>query len=98
MVYGTAYQIQTDADKKIDITTACFLAEGITQNNSLTSPLRPQYVRSGGNPNDMNSLDWNKVRFVPDTADPGASRIYRGTLTAGYANGVLTVQGILTVE
>ena len=98
MVYGTVYQIQTDAGKKIDITTACFLAEGITQSNSLTSPLRSQYVKSGGNPGDMTSLDWDKVALVPDTADPGAIRIYRGTLTAGYANGILTVQGVLKVE
>jgi hypothetical protein len=98
MVYGTIYQIQTDDNKKIDIATACFLAEGITQSNALVSPLKPQYVKSSGNPNDMNSLDWNKVRLVPDTADPGASRTYRGTLTAGYADGVLTIKGILPAQ
>lgn len=95
IVYGTAYQIQTDTDKKIDITTACFIAEEITQNNSLVSPLRAQYVRPGGNPNDMNSLDWSRIRFVPDAADADASRKYRGILTAGYSNGILTIQGVL---
>jgi hypothetical protein len=96
MVYGTVYQILTDENKRIDIRTGCFLAENITERFALVSPLRARYVKAGGDVNDMNALDWEKVNFVPDTAAPNASRKYAGVLTAGYANGVLTVKGVLS--
>ncbi|MDR1317412.1 MAG: hypothetical protein LBK13_11125 [Spirochaetales bacterium] len=95
IVYGTVYQIQTDDDKKIDIRTGCFLAENITERNSPVSPLRARYVKPGGNASDINALDWDKINFVPDTAAPEASRKYTGVLTAGYSNGVLTINGVL---
>jgi hypothetical protein len=98
MVYGTAYQILTDDNKNIDIRTGCFLAENITERFALVSPLRARYVKQGGNAGDMNALDWEKVTFVPDTADSAASRKYTGVLTAAYANGVLTVKGVLSQE
>ncbi|MDR1482605.1 MAG: hypothetical protein LBI74_08270 [Synergistaceae bacterium] len=96
IVYGTVYQILTDDNKRIDIRTSCSLAEGITESNSLVSPLRTQYVKTGGNVNDINALDWEKINFVPDTADPNASRRYAGILTANYSEGVLTIKGVLT--
>jgi hypothetical protein len=98
IVYGTVYQIQTDDNKKIDISNSCFLAENITESNSLVSAIRPQYVKTGANPNNMNALDWNKINLVPDIAVSNASRKYSGILTADYNNGVLTVNGILTLR
>jgi hypothetical protein len=97
MVYGTVYQILTDDNKNIDIRADCFLAENITERYALVSPLRARYVKPGGNANDMNALDWEKVSFVPDTAAPNASRKYAGVLTADYTNGVLTVSGVLSL-
>jgi hypothetical protein len=44
----------------------------------------------------MNALDWEKISFVPDAADPNASRKYTGVLTAAYTNGVLTIKGVLS--
>jgi hypothetical protein len=96
MVYGTVYQILTDENKRIDMSAGCFLAENITERYALVSPLRARYVKPGGSAGDMNALDWEKVNFIPDTADPDASRKYAGDLTAGYANGVLTVKGVLS--
>jgi hypothetical protein len=96
IVYGTAYQILTDENKNIDIRAGCFLAENITERSALVSPLRARYVKPGGNANDINALDWEKVNFVPDTAASNASRKYSGVLTAGYANGVLTIKGVLS--
>jgi hypothetical protein len=97
IVYGTVYQIQTDDDKKIDLRTGCFLAENITERYAPSSPLRARYVKPGGNVNDINALDRDKINLVPDTADPNASRKYTGVLTAGYSNGVLTIKGVLTL-
>jgi hypothetical protein len=96
IVYGTVYQILTDENKRIDISAACFLAENITERYALVSPLQARYIKPGGNANDMNALDWEKVNFVPDTAAPNASRKYAGVLTVAYSNGVLTVNGVLS--
>ncbi|MDR1127555.1 MAG: hypothetical protein LBL06_05445 [Treponema sp.] len=95
IVYGTVYQIQTDDDKKIDLGAGCFMAENITERYSAVAPLKARYVKPGGNANDMNALDWDKINLVPDTAAPAASRKYTGFLTAGYSNGVLTINGVL---
>jgi hypothetical protein len=98
IVYGTVYQIQTDDTQKIDIHTGCSLAEGITESNSLVSPLKARYVKSGGSATDWDSLEWSKIQWRPDTADANASRKYDGILTAGYADGVLSVKGRLIPE
>jgi uncharacterized protein YajQ (UPF0234 family) len=95
ILYGTVYQIQTDDNKKIDISNSCFWAENITESNSLVSILRTQYVKTGANPNNMNALDWSKINLVPDVAEVDASRKYSGILTADYNNGVLTIKGVL---
>jgi hypothetical protein len=97
IVYGTVYQMQTDDDKQLDVRTACYLAENITESYAMVSPIRAQYLKPGGNANDINSLDWDKINFVPDTAAPDASRKYAGGLTVAYSNGVLTVKGVLTL-
>ncbi|MHC6204091.1 hypothetical protein ACYULU_12965 [Breznakiellaceae bacterium SP9] len=97
IVYGTAYQIQTDDNKKIDIRTACFIAEGITESNSLVSPIRSRYLKPGNDPRNINSVDWDKINWVPDTAVSNASRKYNGVLTAGYANGILILNGVLKI-
>jgi hypothetical protein len=95
IVYGTVYQIQTDDNKRIDIQTACSLAKGITESNTLASPVKSRYLKSGADPESINSIDWNKINLVPDRAASDASRTYTGVLTAGYANDILTVSGVL---
>jgi hypothetical protein len=96
---GTVYQIMTDDRKQFDVRNAYFKAPEIAVDNSLSPVvLRPQYILPGGNARDWNSLDWSKVQWRADTADTGASRIYKGILSAEYAGGVLTIKGILTPE
>ena len=96
---GTLYQIRTDDRKQIDIRNAFSKAEGITVTNALAPVnLKPEYIRSGGKATDWNALDWSKVQWRPDTAESNASRTYNGVLTAGYANGVLTLKGTLTAQ
>ncbi|MDR1535286.1 MAG: hypothetical protein LBU64_09345 [Planctomycetota bacterium] len=96
---GTAYQILSDDRREIALKKAFFKAPEIAVDNSLSPVvLRSQYLLPGGRATDWNSLDWNKIQWRPDTADAGASRKYKGILTAGYADGVLTVKGGLTQE
>jgi hypothetical protein len=96
IVYGTAYKIQTDNQKEIDIDSACFFAKDVTVANTLSSPIRQQYVKSGADPAKITSIDWSKISFTPDTAVFNASRKYSGILRSGYNNSVLTVNGVLT--
>jgi hypothetical protein len=96
---GTVYQIRTNDRKQIDLKNAFSKAPEIAVDNSLSPVvLRPQYILPGGRATDWNSLDWSKVQWRPDTADVNASRKYNGILTAGYADGVLTIRGTLLPE
>jgi hypothetical protein len=96
---GTLYQIRTNDRKEIDLKNAFSKAPEIAVDNSLSPVvLRPQYILSGGSAADWDSLDWSKIQWRPDTADVNASRKYNGILTAGYADGVLTVKGRLISE
>ena len=93
---GTLYQMRTDDRKQADMRNAFFKAEGITLTNAhVPVNLKPEYILPGGRATDWNSLDWSKVQWRPDTADANASRKYNGVLTAGYADGVLTLEGKL---
>lgn len=96
---GTLYQIKTDDRKQFDVRNSYSKAPEIAVDNSLSPVvLRPQYILPGGNARDWSALDWSKVQWRPDTADTNASRTYNGVLTAGYANGVLTIKGALLPE
>jgi hypothetical protein len=96
---GTLYQIGTDDRKQIDIRNAFSKVEGITVANALVPVnLKPEYILPGGRATDWNSLDWSKIQWRPDTADASASRTYNGILTAGYADGILSVKGTLRPE
>jgi hypothetical protein len=93
---GTLYQMRTDDKKRVDIRNAFSKAEGITVTNALVPVnLKPEYVLPGGRATDWDSLDWSKIQWRPDTAEANASRNYNGILTAGYANGILTLEGTL---
>jgi hypothetical protein len=96
-IRGTLYEIRTDDKKQFDVQNSFFKAPDIGENGSTYSPfvIRPQYILPGGNERDMNSLDFGKVRWTPDIADTGASRKYKGVLTAGYVKGILTITGRL---
>jgi hypothetical protein len=96
IVSGTAYKIQTDSQKKININNDCFLAKDLTISNTLSSPIKQRFVKAGSDPSKTSSLDWDKIQFVPDTAASDASRKYSGILTAAYNNGVLSIKGVLT--
>jgi hypothetical protein len=93
---GTLYQIRTDERKQVDIRNAFSKAEGITVTNALVPVnLKPEYILPGGTATDWNSIDWSKIQWRPDSAETDASRKYNGILTAGYSDGILTIEGTL---
>ena len=96
---GTLYQMRTDDRKQLDVRSAFFKSEGVTITNALVPVnLKPEYILPGGTAADWNSLDWSKVQWKPDSAEANASRIYNGMLAVSYANGVLTIEGVLAPQ
>ncbi|MHB9293991.1 hypothetical protein Holit_03114 [Hollandina sp. SP2] len=93
---GTLYQMRTDDRKQVNLSNSFFKAEGITITNALVPVnLKPEYILPGGTATDWHSLDWSKIQWRLDSAEANASRKYNGVLTAGYADGVLTLKGTL---
>ena len=93
---GTAYQILTDSNGKIDMATSFSTAAGVADNIAGKFLLKDEYLVAGGSKNDMNALDWTKITLTADTAAADATRSFEGTLDASYKNGILTVKGSLT--
>lgn len=93
---GTAYQIITDSNGKIDMATSFSTAAGVADNIAGKFLLKDEYLVAGGSKNDMNALDWTKITLTADTAAADATRSFEGTLDASYKNGILTVKGSLT--
>ncbi len=93
---GTAYQLKTDSKGNLNVLTGCSIAKNVASNVGGEFVLNPEYVKAGGDPKKMSSLDWSKVTLVPDTYESGASRWYTGNLAVKYNKGILTVKGTLT--
>lgn len=92
----SAYEIRTDANGKLNLSTGFKIAQGVADNNNNVFVLKSNYVKSGQDPKKMGSLDWTKIKLVNDTYSPTATRYYDGALDVAYANGILTIKGILT--
>ncbi|MDR3311528.1 MAG: hypothetical protein LBS64_00125 [Spirochaetaceae bacterium] len=90
---GTAYEIVTDKRGRINLADSCKMAGSLTDTVGEKHLLKPQYVKSGVDPEKMSSLDWSKIDLVPDTAASNAFRKYAGVLQAKYEEGILTVKG-----
>jgi hypothetical protein len=92
---GSAYEIRTDANGKLNILTGCQIAAGVADNNNNSFVLKSNYVKSGQDPRKMSSLDWSKIRLIHDTFGANASRHYEGILDVAYVDGILTIKGTL---
>ncbi|ULQ59400.1 hypothetical protein K7I13_13100 [Brucepastera parasyntrophica] len=92
---GTAYELTTDSDGKFDVLTGAKTASRIAENIGGEFVLLPEYVKDGGNTENMADLDWNKIALIPDTYNTAASRWYEGKLDFGFANNILTIKGTL---
>lgn len=90
-----AYEIKTDSTGKLNIETGLKKAVRIAANNNNVFTVRPEFLKAGGDPSSMASLDWSKAKLVADTKDATASRYYTGLLQCDYTNGVLTITGTL---
>lgn len=93
---GTAYQIITDSNGKIDMATSFSTAAGVADNIAGKFLLKDEYLVAGGAKTDMSALDWTKITLTADTAAADATRSFEGTLDASYKDGILTVKGSLT--
>ncbi len=92
---GVAYELVTDNRGRFDVATGAKMARGLADNVGGKFVLKAEFVKSGGNPENMADLDWSKITLVPDTADSAASRKYSGTLAFAFAKDVLTIKGDL---
>lgn len=92
---GVAYELVTDRSGKLDLLSGAKIARGIAENIGGEFVLKTEYVKAGGNPKDMSSLDWSKITLVPDLRDPEATRWYEGKLDVAFRNNVLTIKGTI---
>jgi len=93
---GTAYVITTDEKGNIDMDSSFQTQSGLADNIGGKFVLKDDFVKEGGDKNDMASLDWSKVTSLSaDTADEDASYKYVGKLKALYKDGVLSIKGNL---
>jgi hypothetical protein len=92
----SAYEIATDANGKLDVTTACKIARGVaTTEDQHTFTLKPEFSKTGDASGNMADFDWSKATLTPDVYTSTALRHYTGALDVALANNVLTIKGAL---
>lgn len=92
---GTAYKITSDDKGAVDLASGFQIAKDVGANLGGKFVLKDEFVKAGGDKNNMADLDWSKVTLTPDTADADADYKYTGTLNAAVKDGVLTLKGSL---
>ena len=92
---GTAYLITTDEKGKLDLATGFKKAEDLCDNVGGQFIVKDEYLAEGGDNTSMKSVDWSKVTFVEDVADPEADYTYNGVLTVSYKKDTVTMKGTL---
>jgi hypothetical protein len=92
----SAYEIITDANGKLDVTTACKIARSVaTTEDQYTFTLKPEFSKTGAASDNMADFDWSKATLTPDVYTSNALRHYTGALDVALANNVLTIKGSL---
>jgi hypothetical protein len=92
----SAYEISTDANGKLDVTTACKIARSIaTTEDQHAFTLKPEFSKTGAASGNMADFDWSKATLTPDVYTSTALRHYTGALDVALANNVLTIKGSL---
>lgn len=92
---GIAYELKTDKNGKFDPLTGCRLARNFAELQNGAYAIKADYLKSGGDPKKMGSLDWSKLAFENDVKNPAASRWYEGSLDFALTNDILTFKGTL---
>lgn len=93
---GTAYELRTDKNGKLDVLTGVKNAKGLADNVGGDFVLKKEFIKAGTTGKKMSDLDWSKITLVADARDQAASRWYEGKLDFAYRNNILTVKGTLS--
>lgn len=93
---GVAYELKSDTSGRLNVLNGCSMAPNLADMAGNQFVLKQMYVKAGGDPKKMSSLDWSKIRLQPDTYGRTATRHYEGLLDVKYTGGILTVKGTLT--
>jgi hypothetical protein len=92
----SAYEIKTDANGKLDVTTGCKVARGVCSTQDQANfTLKPEFSKTGAASTNMADFDWSKATFGPDVYAATASRHYTGLLDVDVASNILTIKGSL---
>jgi hypothetical protein len=92
---GTAYKITSDDKGKVSMSNSFLVAQGVGTNVGGKFMLKDEFLKTGGDKNNMADLDWSKVTLQSDTADTDADYTYTGLLDVAVNGGILTLKGDL---
>ncbi len=95
---GTAYQVTTDEKGVIDTGDSFKIATGVAENVGGKFMVKDEYLKAGGNKDNMADLDWSKISLVDDEASDDATIEYDGELKAELKKGILTIKGNLRTD
>jgi hypothetical protein len=95
---GTAYQIETANNKRADVTTSASFAAGVGAQVAGNFVINEPFRKAGTDGTKMEHLDWSKITLIRDAPAVNAAKAATGYLTVGYANGILTLKGDLTIK
>ncbi|MGP1458270.1 MAG: hypothetical protein ACTTKL_03040 [Treponema sp.] len=94
----TVFELKTGKDGKFDLLTGARKAKGVidkTEDGKFM--IKPEYLKTNGDPSKMSDLDWDRVEYVleADTFDSDAAYHYESKLNFMLKGSVLSVSGTM---
>ena len=91
-----AFELKTDKKGNFNLLTGSKIAKNVTDKKDDGFVIKPEYLKQGGDANNMADIDWSKIPLERDTFSPDAAYHYDGNVKFSFKNNILRIIGTLS--
>ena len=91
-----AFELKTDKKGNFNLLTGSKIAKNVTDKKDDGFVVKPEYLKQGGDANNMADIDWSKLPLEKDAFSPDAAYHYDGNVKFTLKNNVLRITGTLS--
>ena len=88
--------MKTDKKGNFNLLTGSKIAKNVTDKKDDGFVVKSEYLKQGGDANNMTDIDWSKIPLEKDAFSPDAAYHYDGNVKFTFKNNVLRITGTLS--